>query len=168
MIGSRLTIGGRGVDFARYDSGTAFPPLPVDGDMFFRTDLDEAFYWDAGRSKWLSVGYETADFAYLFSVTDGMSYIDAYQAVLNVYGYSYPWDMQLVGFRCNVQAASTCTFAAYLGGTLGPTLTLTAAQRGYATNWNSTLTANTVLTLFILNTATNAHNAQIILRRTAT
>jgi hypothetical protein len=165
---SRLIGPGRGNDFARYDSGTAFPPLRVDGDLFFRTDLDEVFYWDAGRSKWLSVGYETADFAYLFSVTNGMSYIDAYQCVVNVYGYSYPWDMQLVGFRCNVQASSSCTFAAYLGATLGPTLALSAATKGSATNWNATLTAGTTLTLFILNTATNAHNAQILLRRTAT
>lgn len=37
-------------------SGTSFPGSPVNGELFLRTDLDYVlFYWDAGRSKWLSV-----------------------------------------------------------------------------------------------------------------
>lgn len=43
----------------RYDypipKGTIFPSNPISGDTFYRTDIDELFYHDTSRSKWLSV-----------------------------------------------------------------------------------------------------------------
>ncbi len=57
---SRLVGPGRGLDFARYDSGTAFPPRPVDGDLFFRTDLDLLWVWRALYTEWRPITLDTA------------------------------------------------------------------------------------------------------------
>jgi hypothetical protein len=57
---SRLIGPGRGNDFARYDSGTAFPPRPVDGDLFFRTDLDLLWVWRALYTEWRPITLDTA------------------------------------------------------------------------------------------------------------
>lgn len=35
--------------------GTAFPTYPVDGDLFYKTDVDLLFNWDGSRTKWLTV-----------------------------------------------------------------------------------------------------------------
>lgn len=45
---------------AVWQSGTVFPTTPFDYQHFFRTDLGTLFYWDASRSKWLTV--ETISF----------------------------------------------------------------------------------------------------------
>ena len=37
----------------RIGTGTSFPGSPVEGDAFYRTDLDALFVYDATRSKWL-------------------------------------------------------------------------------------------------------------------
>ncbi|RMG74277.1 MAG: hypothetical protein D6710_01805 [Nitrospirae bacterium] len=34
--------------------GTSFPGSPFEGQIFYRTDLDEEFYYDSTRSAWLS------------------------------------------------------------------------------------------------------------------
>ena len=157
-----------GLDRARYDAGAAFPALPQDGDTFYRTDLDEIFYYDSGRSKWLGVAYETADFAYLTTITNSLSYIDALGTVLNSYGYSYPWDMCITGIRVNIHTASTTTWAPFVGLTQGSTVATSSSKSVYATNWNTAVPSGSILTLYCLGTATGGHNAQLYLRRTAT
>lgn len=157
-----------GLDRARYDSGTAFPALPQAGDAFYRTDLNEAFYYDASRSKWLGFDLECAEFAYLAGLTNGLSYIDAAQCVLNSYGYSYPYDMRIVGIRVNIYSASTTTWAPFVGTTQGPTVSTSSSKQASATNWDTACAAGSILTLYCLGTATGAHNAQLLLRRHAT
>lgn len=158
----------RGLVGVRYDSGPAFPSDPIDGDTFHRTDLDEVFFYDAGRAKWLSYWVETARWSYFASLANGMSYIEAAQAVVNSYGYQYPYDMQIVGFRVSTKASSTCTWAIYTNATLGPTVAMSAAVYAADTTMNTALSAGSILTLFCLNTAATSHNAEIYLRRTAT
>ena len=35
--------------------GIEFPSNPLSGDTYYRTDVDELFYYDSSRTKWLSV-----------------------------------------------------------------------------------------------------------------
>lgn len=43
------------VGFSKLQSGDTFPPIVTSGDTYYRTDLHEIFYYDLGRSKWLSI-----------------------------------------------------------------------------------------------------------------
>lgn len=53
--GDYLAVKGTTLGFQAYQ-GTSFPSSPFNGQLFLRTDLDYVlFYWDAGRSAWLSV-----------------------------------------------------------------------------------------------------------------
>lgn len=53
--GDYLAVKGTTLGFQAYQ-GTSFPSSPFNGQLFLRTDLDyELFYYDAGRTAWLSV-----------------------------------------------------------------------------------------------------------------
>lgn len=41
------------------NKGVLFPTSPDNGDLYFRTDVDLLFYYDQGRSKWLTINSHT-------------------------------------------------------------------------------------------------------------
>lgn len=57
LKGKTLLTDGNGKFLFDYpiSKGDVFPSNPLSGETFYRTDIDELFYFDNSRNKWLSV-----------------------------------------------------------------------------------------------------------------
>jgi hypothetical protein len=79
-------------------SGSSFPVSPSDGDLFFRTDLLDMFFYDGTRTKWLGINLEwdgggrngTTAAATYYRRFNGMLYAANTGAVI-------PYDATIVG-----------------------------------------------------------------------
>lgn len=67
--------------------GTQFPIGPVDGDLFYRTDMSMPFQFDGTRNKWLSMSKQTLDWG--ASSADG-KYLNIHGATATQTGYLMP------------------------------------------------------------------------------
>ena len=67
--------------------GTQFPVGPVDGDLFYRTDMSMPFQFDGTRNKWLSMSKQTLDWG--ASSADG-KYLNIHGATATQTGYLMP------------------------------------------------------------------------------
>jgi hypothetical protein len=162
LDGNDLDLGGGGIledgaaagdvmvhDGTRYvgetPTGTSFPGTPREGQKFYRTDLEEEFYFDSSRSKWLSVrthcikGFASANNTapvYLF-VNPAVPYAAAI-------GWVCPWDCIVVEFSALVMVSSTCTFSVRDDGTdvTGGSLALSSQQKLASDSINSNTIAS--------------------------
>lgn len=114
-------------------AGTTFPLSPDDGDLFLRTDLEgELFRWDNTRSKWLGEMLVLSG-GYASTIAAGTT--RPLETAGDVYfsssrGYSFPFDMTIVGCTLfNAASSTNATVRWYEGSvSLGTILTLTAAR----------------------------------------
>lgn len=88
--------------------GTSFPLNPISGDTYYRTDVDELFYFDSSRNKWLTVkktglssGRSTVN-----SVTTGYMYVgNAVQSSTS--GFKIPYNGTILSV--SIQNTTTAT-----------------------------------------------------------
>lgn len=90
--------------------GDAFPSSPSSGETFYRTDIDELFYYDISRTKWLSVkktmlscGRNIADSA----VTCYMYVGNAVQSSIS--GFKIPYDGTILSVSLQNTITATTT-----------------------------------------------------------
>lgn len=115
-------------------SGTSFPSAPVDGQPFYRTDLDipELFHYDATRAKWLGElrMWSFSRAQALSSGSMGLQYVSVVLASSR--GLITPAALTVVGIEfSNINSGVTCDIDLYEDATnlvtlLSPTLTETA------------------------------------------
>ena len=154
----------------KIDSGTSFPLSPAEGQRYYRTDLEEWFYYDSSRSKWLGDNLMAFQGVYLGALTNNYSYLDAaqipYSAAL---GHVAPVDLCIVAGSLVCAASSTCTSQLRDDGSSVATVGVTAATVGYDSTLNSaTIAAGSVVSLYISGTATGGHVSVFHARRVAT
>lgn len=106
--------------------GTAFMTNPLDGTLFYRTDLDAIFRYDDGRSKWLgsliplTFGRNGALSTAVYLLSSGGVVGSA------TVGYLMPFDATLVGWNIRISSAATATFRMRANGANIGTLNLTS------------------------------------------
>jgi hypothetical protein len=55
--------------------GTSFPSSPTGGTLYYRTDVDLLFYYDYGRSKWLTVSEDSLECGRTTAIAGGTIYM---------------------------------------------------------------------------------------------
>lgn len=55
--------------------GTSFPLSPVNGDLFYRTDVDILYHYDDSRTKWLSVSEDSLNCGRTSAIAGGTIYM---------------------------------------------------------------------------------------------
>ncbi len=139
------------VDLARIDSGTSFPGSPSDGDHFYRTDLDELFKYDSGRSKWL--GSTLLVFHYgtnaVLAVNQYLS--GAGGAVFSASaGYWMPFDVTVVGISWDaVSVLATVDLAIAEDGTNQVVVDTAGDDQGDNMGLNTDISADSSMTVKI-------------------
>lgn len=159
-------------------SGTSFPGSPAEGQQYYRTDLEEWFFYDSSRSKWLSLRTWQ-----LHGASDANLGAGAYLAAFGfttatpinfgtAIGMYQPFPVICVEMMAIVGIASTCTFVVRDDGTnvTGATLTVTspALKANDGTLNSSTIAANSVISLGISSGTMKAGLCYATFRRVAT
>ncbi len=91
-------------------SGTTFPGSPISGTLYYRTDVDSLFKYDASRSKWLTVDNHTLTCGRAAITAGGTTYMrvgDATQS--SVTGFKMIKNGTIIG--ASVQNINTLTVA---------------------------------------------------------
>lgn len=127
--------------------GTAFPADPTNRRRFFRTDLDCEFFWDATRSKWLSVEMYRLECTEPTALTAN-TYADLIAGVLKMssaVGWQLPWDATIVaGHAHKADTSGVALFRFRRNGTNVAVITFAAA--GDRNAQSSTLNADVAAT----------------------
>mgnify|MGYP005829118055 CR=1 FL=1 len=154
-------------------SGTAFPTAGLqEGDQFYRTDLEDWFYYDTSRTKWLSMwsGNFTGESP---SANTGYFYLDAgtpefrYSSSI---GNKWTYTVVVTEMFIMTTALSTCTLAVVSGGTTNAAaVSLSGARTATASGLDSgVLAAGDAIGMKITSgTATVRAFARAQYRRTA-
>jgi len=162
-----LTAGGGG-------SGTAFPTAGVqEGDQFYRTDLEDWFFYDSSRSKWLSMwsGNFTGESP---SANTGYFYLDAgtpefrYSSAI---GNKWTYNIVVTEMFIMTSGVSTCTLAVVSAGSAtAATVALSGARTNTASGLDSgVLSAGDAIGMTVTaGTATVKAFARAQYRRTST
>ena len=91
--------------------GASFPTDPEDGMMFYRTDVadPEWFFYDEGRSKWLSI--RDIDFEWGYNTTRTNNYLKTAGQCIGAAGVGYvaKYDVTALGVSASMSSAGTGT-----------------------------------------------------------
>jgi hypothetical protein len=164
----RLTAGAGASEEIAF-RGTAFPGSPTDGLSFYRTDLDELFYYDGARAKWLSA--RTFEFEGTTAVAITSTYLNfpGGVAMSSTLGYVLPWDMTCCTvYGHNADAATAATLRVRANGTNMVALACAAATSVVSTGLNTDFTAADVVAMFTSSTLTAGCGIKAVFRRRAT
>ena len=138
--------------------GSAFPATPIAGRMFYRTDLDLPFWYDATRAKWL--GELESDGAGVVTQA-GAGYLRRFAGapMAATVGIYIPYAVTIVGISYSMAAAVAGNFEIRRAGTAVATISHAAS----ANNADMTLDANFAAggVLSIYNSAGTVNNVQI-------
>lgn len=146
--------------------GTAFPATPLEGRLFYRTDLDAAFWYDATRTAWL--GELEADGGGYDGAMAGAGYLHRHGGAMAAgIGVYLPYAVVIVGVSFTVAAGVAGNFEIRRAG-------VSIATISHATATGSDMTLNAAFaasaTLSIYNSAGAITDPQVRVwwRRTAT
>lgn len=94
---SAFDAGGGQVNLSVSSAGIVFPGSPIDGQVFYRTDLQWEFRWDATRGKWLGVTAEFEGAGFNGTVNNG--YLRRFNGMTTsaTLGTWIPYDITIVG-----------------------------------------------------------------------
>lgn len=150
--------------------GTSFPVSPADGDGFFRTDLGEAFFWNATKSKWLSFSVWQYDF-YHTNHTAGGNFLLCRPGNTGsaTVGYVAPVDLDIFGIGVYTSNASVnASFVVRDDGAGGTGINLNGVQTGSSIALSAaTYAAGSIIACNATGIA-NACMVQAYFRRVAT
>lgn len=152
-------------------SGTSFPGSPVAGELFVRTDLDyELFYYDTGRTKWLSARTFELAFTNQTTVSAGAN-LRLYQSPVGsgTIAYLVKWDCVLVEIVSH-RVTSGANSNVYLrdGVTNLKTHTIgSASTSATETGLNIAITAGMLLNAYANDAFTGGGHVLYTFRRTA-
>lgn len=156
------------------DTGTSFPSNPREGRCFYRSDLEEWFYYDSSRSKWLGKRtYQLQGFyasglnsppTYLF-VAGGVPYS------ANI-GWVAPYDCIVTEMGVITPFSSTSEFTVYDDGSAvtGATISLSSQLNNQdgALNSNTIAAGSIVAMAFTSGSFTGGCYVTAVVRRVAT
>lgn len=139
--------------------GTAFPATPIEGRMFYRTDLDAVFWYDATRAKWL--GELEADGGGYNGAMGGAGYLTrfggvAFSATIGIY---VPYDATVVGLSYSMAAALTGNFEVRRNGSAIASVSHAGAATGADMTLDADFASGGILSLY--NTAGAVTNPQL-------
>lgn len=149
-------------------SGTSFPGSPVAGQLFYRTDLNYQFYYDATRAKWLG----TSEINIMFgrNGTNGAGYLRLINGMVcsATKGYYTRWPATVVGWSYSQLTLVAGYYRAYLGGVYQ-----TGAQINHATTVLSNDVQNVdiaqgILAVYNSSGTVSSPQVMITIRRHAT
>jgi len=83
--------------------GTQFPIGPIDGDLFYRTDMAMPFQFDGTRNKWLSMSKQTLDWG--SNSADG-KYANIHGAVASQTGYLMPRSGTIISITVKIASGN--------------------------------------------------------------
>lgn len=153
------------------DRGSSFPTSPWPGHRWYRTDLDEWFYYDATRSKWLGNGLVRMSFFTINSI--GAAYFlfdDNNLTGSATAGYAAPFDLCCVGLAGLDIITTTATRQVRDDGSGVASVSVTSAVGTYQdmTLNSSTIAAGSVVSLYNSSGTTGASHHDAYFRRVAT
>jgi len=156
-----LTNGSGGFTFgyANVEKGITFPSSPVSGDTYYRTDVAELFYYDAGRAKWLTIKKNSFSCgrSLLAAGTTGYMYVgNAVQTSAN--GFRMPYNGTILS--ASIHNSTTATGSRTLDIRVNNSttnriqLTVTTGNNGISiTNGNLNFSANDLIQCVLLGGA---------------
>jgi hypothetical protein len=129
-------------------AGTSFPGTPYDGQPFFRTDLDDNFWYDSTRSKWLGgPRNHTLGFTANLVLNAYMKHAGNVTGAATA-GEPMVYDSTLVGWSYCVNAAAAGSFELYVNGSAtGITISHASSTTGNDQTVNYNLAANDIVTV---------------------
>ena len=129
-------------------AGTSFPGSPYDGQPFFRTDLDDNFWYDSTRSKWLGgPRNHTLGFTANLVLNAYMKHAGNVTGAATA-GEPMVYDSTLVGWSYCVNAAAAGSFELYVNGSAtGITISHASSTTGNDQTVNYNLAANDIVTV---------------------
>lgn len=132
--------------FAR---GTSFPTSPTNGALVYRTDLVELFYYDANRSKWLSVATFSDGGGYSGAVPASPTYMRRYNGVSMsaTIGTAVPFLATIVGFSWTMAAGVSGDWVIRGDGVALATIATAGAAKGATFSLNANIASGSVLAL---------------------
>ena len=150
-------------------AGTSFPGTPYDGQMFFRTDLDDNFWYDSTRSKWLGgPRNHTLGFTANLVVNAYMKHAGNVTGSASA-GEPMVYDSTLVGLSYCVTATAAGSFELYVNGSAtGITISHASSTTGNDQTLNYNLAANDIVTVRnVGGAAVSAPVMNLIIKRRA-
>ena len=137
-------------------TGTSFPTSPSPGQIFYRTDLNDTFWYDSSRSKWLSHtitegcgGNGAISSSAYYKRYNGMVMNGTNQAI------TFPYDVTITGVSIsNNNTPSSGDLEGVVGGVTGNTL-LSFDGTTQVTNNSVNLDVNSGVTFAVKNGITN-------------
>lgn len=161
------------------ETGAAFPGSPYEGQRWYRTDLEDWFYWDSSRSKWLGttlVCFEAYDAALL--AANAYLQLPGGVVMAAAIGWQLPWAATVVaahGYKADTGLASTFRFRRNGANVAAVTFAAAADNHVQSAAINQDCAATTAVTdaLQIFMTTGGVQNAagnyaRFYLRRNAT
>ena len=152
----------------------SFPASPLEGDQFYRTDLEAWFYYDASRSKWLSV----ESYAFTFFTINALGAAQYFRLDDDnlvggaSVGYSSPWDLVVVGMSGLDVISTTANRQVRANGSnvTGGSVSVTASSGTYEdmTLNSATISQGDVIALINLTGMSAASHHTVYCRRVAT
>jgi len=118
------------------DCQTSFPTATYSGEVCYRTDRNEFYYYDDGRAKWLSHHMFTQHHGRAGSALSGVLRGTAGATLSASNGFHVPYDATIVGFSWEASGFSTATLTIkdIVPTTLVTKSSLTAAGADMALN----------------------------------
>lgn len=153
------------------DRGDAFPASPWPGMSWYRTDLDEPFYYDATRSKWLGLTLFHYPFFTVNSI--GAAYFlfddDNLQGSATV-GYTAPFDLCCVGLAGLDVISTTATRQVRDDGAGVASVAVASSTGTYhdMTLNSSTIAVGSIVSLYNSSGTSGASHHDAYFRRVAT
>ena len=129
-------------------AGTSFPGSPYDGQPFYRTDLDDNFWYDSTRSKWLGgPRNHTLGFTANLVLNAYMKHAGNVTGAATA-GEPMVYDSTLVGWSYCVNAIAAGSFELYVNGSAtGITISHASSTTGNDQTVNYNLAANDIVTV---------------------
>lgn len=147
------------------DSGTSFPGSPTAEQLFYRTDQNIIYFWDDGRSKWLSEDTINFDFG-LAGLFDSRYLNIIGNAGTGQFGYNIERNMTIVGVTGRGGTNPTKLFEIDRNATLGVGTFSFSANVVNNDNLNLDFSANDYIRVWISGTGASVldPNIRIIAR----
>lgn len=151
------------------DWGAAFPASPYPGQQFYRTDLQDRFFWDDARSKWLGElqSIEVSE----PNDNDRVHFGRVEISNLGADGAVLPYDAVIVEAHGHVRQSETMTLSYFLDSVTALTVdwanSMDASTGPLNIDWNQGQLLNAIVTSISTGTF-NRMYGKIAYRRRAT
>lgn len=100
--------------------GTSNPAATTEGSRVFRTDLDEPFYYDSSRSKWLAYAKETYGWGHASNDLAASAGVRIWglgtASSANGFNYNIPFDCTIVGWSYTRADSDASQWQVMVGG----------------------------------------------------